>query len=69
VSFAIAHGATVYDVQRMLGHSKPSITLDVYGERWEGSQERLADALDVALGHGGGPIVARQGTIVNGVSQ
>jgi integrase len=49
VAFAVAHGANVYDVQAMLGHAKPSITLDVYGFMWEGSLERLADALDEAI--------------------
>ncbi|MEW6060059.1 MAG: site-specific integrase [Actinomycetota bacterium] len=48
-SFAIAQGANVYDVQKMLGHARPSITLDVYGELWEGSQERLAKRLDEAI--------------------
>src|SRR6266545_4550579 len=48
-AFAVAHGANVYDVQAMLGHAKPSITLDVYGFLWEGSLERLADALDAAI--------------------
>jgi integrase len=28
-AFAVAHGANVYDGQNMLGHAKPSITLDV----------------------------------------
>ena len=49
VSFAIAHDANVYDVQRMLGHAKPSITLDVYGDLWDESPERLAKALDAAI--------------------
>jgi integrase len=48
-AFAVAHGANVYDVQAMLGHAKPSITLDVYGFMWEGSLERLASALDEAI--------------------
>jgi len=48
-AFAIAHGANVYDVQRMLGHAKPSITLDVYGHLWDTSSERLAEALDGAI--------------------
>ena len=38
VSFAVAHGANVYAVQRMVCHSKPSVTLDVYGELWDDSQ-------------------------------
>jgi integrase len=48
-AFAIAHGANVYDVQQMLGHAKPSITLDVYGFAWQGSLDRLAVALDEAI--------------------
>jgi integrase len=49
VAFAIAHGANVYDVQNMVGHAKPSITLDTYGFLWEASAERLAAALDEAI--------------------
>jgi integrase len=48
-SFAIGAGADVYAVQQMMGHAKPSITLDVYGELWPGSQERLAEALDESI--------------------
>ncbi len=48
-SFAIAHGANVYHVQQMLGHAKPAITLDVYGERWDDSLETLAKDLDAAI--------------------
>ncbi len=48
-SFAIAHGANVYHVQRMLGHAKPSITLDVYGELWDDSLGELAETLDAAI--------------------
>ena len=39
----------MYDVQRMVGHAKPSITLDVYGELWEEGHERLAQRMDDAL--------------------
>jgi integrase len=48
-AFAIQHGANVYHVQKMLGHSRPSITLDVYGSLWDESQETLADVLDDAI--------------------
>jgi integrase len=48
-AFAIGHGANIYDIQRMMGHSKPSITLDTYGYLWKGSQDRLAVALDEAI--------------------
>ena len=43
---AIGAGANVYAVATMLGHAKPSITLDVYGYLWEGSQEAVAERLD-----------------------
>jgi integrase len=43
---AIAAGADVYAVATMLGHARPSITLDVYGYLWEGSLEAVADKLD-----------------------
>jgi integrase len=49
VSWAISLGANVYDVQRMVGHSKPSITLDVYRELWDTSQEPLAERMDEAI--------------------
>lgn len=48
-SFAIAHGANVYDVQRLLGHSRASITLDVYGELWEEQHSRFVETLDEAI--------------------
>ena len=41
--------ANVYDVQKMVGHAKPSITLDTYGFLWPGSSERLAEKLDEAI--------------------
>ena len=46
VKFAIGQGADVFAVQKMLGHAKPSITLDIYGSEWETSAETLADDLD-----------------------
>jgi integrase len=48
-AFAIANGANVYHVQRMLGHARPSITLDVYGALWDDSMEELAERLDAAI--------------------
>lgn len=48
-AFAIHSGATVYEVQRMLGHTKPSITLDIYGDLWDVSGEQLAERLDTAI--------------------
>jgi integrase len=46
VKFAIGHGADVFAVQKMLGHAKPSITLDVYGSEWESHAEELAERMD-----------------------
>jgi integrase len=48
-AFAIGNGADVYAVQRMLGHAKPSITLDVYGSLWDTSLEKLAEKMDTAI--------------------
>jgi len=49
VSWAISLGANVYHVQRMVGHAKPSITLDTYGELWDEGAEQLAERMDEAL--------------------
>jgi integrase len=46
VAFAIGQGADVFAVQKMLGHAKPSITLDIYGSEWETSAEDLAAKLE-----------------------
>jgi integrase len=48
-AFAIATGANVYDVQRMLGHARPSITMDVYGSLWKDQHERFISRYDRAI--------------------
>ncbi len=48
-AWAISLGGTVYDVQRMLGHAKPSITLDVYGDLWDAQHADLVARQDEAL--------------------
>ncbi len=48
-AFAIGNGADVYGVMNLLGHARPSITLDIYGSLWDGSLEKLADKLDEAI--------------------
>ncbi|GAA1449669.1 site-specific integrase [Nocardiopsis tropica] len=45
-SLAIAAGADVYVVQKMLGHKKPSMTLDIYGHLWPDRLDEVANALD-----------------------
>lgn len=48
-AFAISTGANIYDVQKMLGHARPSITLDVYGSLFEEQHERFIDAYGRAI--------------------
>lgn len=45
-SMAIAAGASVLAVQRMLGHSSATVTLDVYADLFEDDLDALADRLD-----------------------
>lgn len=48
VARAIHRGANVYQVQKMVGHARASITLDVYGFLWEVEDNRLAEGLQQA---------------------
>jgi hypothetical protein len=41
---------TVGEYVRRLGHSKPSVTLDVYGHLLKGADAAAADAIDAILG-------------------
>ncbi|MDT0329831.1 tyrosine-type recombinase/integrase [Nocardiopsis lambiniae] len=45
-SLSISGGADVYVVQRMLGHAKPSMTLDTYGHLWPDRLDEVADVID-----------------------
>ncbi len=45
-SLAVSAGANVNAVQRMLGHSKASMTLDTYADLFDDDLEALADHLD-----------------------
>ena len=47
-SLAIAAGADVKVVQRMLGHKSATMTLDLYGHLFTDRLDTIADALDVA---------------------
>ena len=47
-SLAIAAGATVVVVQRMLGHSSPSVTLDVYSHLFADDLDTVATRLHEA---------------------
>ncbi|MGZ4586042.1 MAG: tyrosine-type recombinase/integrase, partial [Mycobacterium sp.] len=48
-SLAISAGANVKAVQRMLGHSKVSMTLDVYADLFDDDLDNVADRLDAAI--------------------
>jgi integrase len=41
-SLAIASGADVKVVQRMLGHASATMSLDLYGHLWEGGVDDVA---------------------------
>ena len=45
-SLAVQAGASVLVVSRLLGHSRPSVTLDVYAGLWDNDLQAVAGALD-----------------------
>jgi integrase len=45
-SLMLNHGIPILIVSQRLGHSKPSITLDIYGHLIPGMQEQVADVMD-----------------------
>jgi integrase len=47
-SLAVAEGANVKAVQRMLGHTSAAMTLDVYADLFEDDLDQVADRLDQA---------------------
>ncbi|WP_281247291.1 tyrosine-type recombinase/integrase [Micromonospora pattaloongensis] len=49
-SLAVAEGANVKAVQRMLGHAAAAMTLDVYADLLEDDLDQVADRLDRADG-------------------
>ncbi len=48
-SLAVSSGANVKAVQRMLGHAKASMTLDVYADLFDEDLDGVADRLDAAI--------------------
>ena len=48
-SLMLNNGVDVLIVSKRLGHSKPSITLDVYGHLIPSSQEKAADLIDALI--------------------
>ena len=49
-SWAIADGADVKAVQRMLGHKSAKMTLDLYGHLWDEGLDLVADRMTERLG-------------------
>jgi integrase len=49
-SVLISKGVDILTISRRLGHSKPSVTLDVYGHLIEGTDVAAAKALTGVLG-------------------
>jgi integrase len=47
-SMAVSAGASPLALQRMLGHEKPSVTLDVYSDLFDEDLDSVADALSSA---------------------
>lgn len=47
-SLAIASGATVKSVRRMLGHASAAMTLDVYAGLFDDDLDAVAERLDAA---------------------
>ncbi len=45
-SLAIASGADVKVIQRMLGHKSARMTLDLYGHLWDSALDLVASAID-----------------------
>lgn len=54
-SLAISAGANVKAVQRMLGHAKASMTLDVYADLFDDDLDEVAANLDAAMRAAGDP--------------
>jgi integrase len=46
---AVSAGANVKALQRMLGHAKASMTLDVYADLFDDDLDSVAESLDTAI--------------------
>jgi integrase len=49
-SMLISAGCSVKAVSKALGHSSASTTLNLYSHLWPGDEDRIRDAVDLALG-------------------
>ncbi|WP_349880922.1 site-specific integrase [Micromonospora sp. HUAS YX12] len=57
-SLAVAEGANVKAVQRMLGQASAAMTLDVYADLFEDDLDQVADRLDRAAGRAAAGLIA-----------
>jgi integrase len=64
-SLAVSAGANVKAVQRMLGHTKASMTLDVYADLFDEDLDGVAERLDVAMRAAAAPLRPEE---VSGIS-
>ena len=55
-SLAVSAGANVKAVQRMLGHAKASMTLDVYTDLFDDDLDDVAANLDAAIRSAAAPL-------------
>jgi integrase len=55
-SLAVSAGANVKAVQRMLGHAKASMTLDVYADLFDEDLDGVAERLDAAIRSAAAPL-------------
>lgn len=60
-SLAVAEGANVKAVQRMLGHASAAMTLDVYADLFEDDLDQVADRLDRAAARAAADSVRTEG--------
>jgi integrase len=63
-SLAVATGASVKAVQRMLGHASAAMTLDVYSGLFEDDLDVLADRLDGTMIHKDAGFLRTEGVVV-----
>lgn len=50
-SLAVQSGASVKVVQRMLGHARAAVTLDVYADLFDSDLDEVAEALEALRDH------------------
>jgi integrase len=50
-SMLISAGCSVKAVSAALGHSSAATTLNLYSHLWPGDEDRIRDAVDLALAH------------------